>query len=124
MDSDEVARQVAIADRNLADASLDGLSPDARTAMAHGATLALAAAALAALGYRVRRERHHERLLDSLQYSIGIDGARLRGLHKVRRTRNALSYEKLGETSDEEAGAIVDRVRELRAALMRWLANR
>jgi hypothetical protein len=60
-----------VADRNLADAEVTAVSTDARVGFAHAATVALAAAALAAEGYRAGKERHHERLLDSLRHTGG-----------------------------------------------------
>lgn len=67
--AEEVGRLLAVADRSLADAAVTAVSTDARVGFAHAATIAAAAAALAAQGYRVGKERHHERLLDSLCYT-------------------------------------------------------
>lgn len=62
-----------MADRALADARVEGLTADARVTLAYPAVLALGAAALAASGYRAGRDRHHERIIDSLSYTAGIE---------------------------------------------------
>jgi hypothetical protein len=119
--AEEVQRLLDVADRSLADAGVHGVSNDARVGFAHAATIAAAAGALAATGYRAGRDRHHERLLDSLRYTIEIDGQTLKQLHQVRRTRNAMTYEKVGETTSAEADAIVARARQTREAVHAWL---
>jgi hypothetical protein len=116
-----VARLLAVADRGLADAAVTLVSTDARVGFAHGLVLAAAAAALAAEGYRAGKQRHHERLLDSLRYTIGLDARRLKQLPDVRRARNAMTYEQPGETTPEEADEIVERARAVRDAVMAWL---
>jgi hypothetical protein len=120
---EEVASLLAVADRNLADARVAAVSTDARVGFAHAATAA-AAAALAAEGYRAGKERHHERLLDSLQHTVGIDLRLLKQLHDVRRARNAMSYEQLGDTSAPEAEAIIVRARSVRDVVLEWLYTR
>lgn len=87
----EIAELLAVADRGLADAVVDGLSADARVGLAYGSALALATAALAAAGFRAGRERHHERVLDSLLYSIDASPLLVNQLHRYRRLRNAMT---------------------------------
>ncbi len=83
--AEEVGRLLAVADRSLADAGVAGVSVDARLGFAHAATVAVAAAALASEGYRAGKERHHEGLLDSLRYTIGVDLRLLKQLRDVGR---------------------------------------
>ena len=111
-------RLLAVADRNLADAEVRAVSTDARVGFAHAATVALAATALAAEGYRAGKERHHERLLDSLRHTIDIDARLLKQLHDVRRARNALTYEQPGDTTQAEAEAIISRAGGVRVAVL------
>jgi hypothetical protein len=113
-----------VADRNLADAKVTAVSTDARVGFAHAATIALAAAALAAEGYRANKDRHHERLLDSLRHTIDIDARVLKQLHDVRRARNASTYERPGDTAPAEAEAIIRRAGGVRLAVVEWLRAR
>ena len=122
--AEEVARLLAVADRSLADAKVTAVSTDARVGFAHAATIALAAAALAAEGYRAGKDRHHERLLDSLRHTIDIDARLLKQLHDVRRARNASIYEQPGDTTPAEAEAIIRRAGGIRVAVIGWLRAR
>ena len=114
---------LAVAARNIADAVIIGVSTDARVGFAHAVVLAVAASALAAEGYRAGKDRHHERLLDSLQYSIGIETTLLKQLHAVRRARNAMTYERLGDTTPAEADGIVARAREVYGLVIKWIRS-
>ncbi len=73
----EIAELLAIADRDLADCQVQGLSPDWRLNIAYNAALQASTAALAACGYRAAREAHHYRVIQSLALTIG---AGLRGI--------------------------------------------
>jgi hypothetical protein len=121
---EEVGRLLAVADRSLADAEVTAVSIDARVGFAHAATVAVAAATLAAEGYRMGKERHHERLLDSLRYTVEIDQRLLKQLHDVRRARNAMTYEQLGDTTPADAESIITRARGIREAAAAWLRAR
>lgn len=52
----EIAELIALADRDLVDCRVSGLSPDWRLSIAYSAALRSATAALAASGYRAARE--------------------------------------------------------------------
>ncbi len=121
--AEEVARLLAVADRSLGDAAVTAVSTDARVGFAHAAVIALAAASLAAEGYRAGKERHHERLIDSLSYTIGAEPRLLKQLHDVRRARHAMTYEQLGDTSTEETEVIIRRAGEVRRAVVAWLGK-
>lgn len=120
---EEIVRLLAVADRSLADAAVPGVSADARVGFAHTAVIAAAAAALSAEGYRVMNERHHERLLDSLRYTVGIERRLLNQLHDVRSARNALTYDRVGDTTAVEADVIVARAAMSRKAVTKWLGS-
>jgi len=58
---EEIAALLAIVERDLATATLAGLSEDWKLSIAYNAGLQAATAALAAAGYRAAREQHHYR---------------------------------------------------------------
>jgi hypothetical protein len=58
---EEVEDLLAVVDRDLTDAAIEGLSPDWRLGIVYNAALQLATLALAVEGYRPGRERAHER---------------------------------------------------------------
>jgi hypothetical protein len=119
----EIAELLAVADRNLADAAIGELSADARMGFAHAACIAVANAALAAAGFRPGRERHHERLIDSLGHTVGADRKTIKRLHAQRVSRNTMTYERIGTVTEPEAGTALDRARELVERVRAWLTK-
>ena len=66
---EEIANLFRIADRDIAQAGLQGLSADWKLNIAYNAALQLAIAALAAAGYRAR-SAHHYYAIESLSYTL------------------------------------------------------
>lgn len=117
----EIADLLAVVDRGLENAAVPGLTPDARIGLAYPSALAIGAAGLAALGYRAGKDRHHERVLDSLAHTIGIDPSRLAKFHRFRRIRNEMTYERVGTVTDREAMEFLALVGDLRLTLLAWI---
>ncbi|MCC7134705.1 MAG: hypothetical protein IT352_18745 [Gemmatimonadales bacterium] len=118
---EEISDLLAVADRDLADAAVEGLSPDWRLGIAYNAALQLAILALAATGYRPARERAHERAIQSLGQTVGTPQARVDVIDAVRRKRNQMSYERAGTTSAAEADEMYQAASALRRDVVRWL---
>jgi hypothetical protein len=112
----------AVAEREIADAE-SVLSDDGRLEHAHAACLALANAALAACGYRVRSgaSGHHFLTLDSLQYTLNLSEERVGELQEFRRKRSRSMYEQVGVVTNTEAGAALAAARQLSDEFERWL---
>jgi hypothetical protein len=121
--SGEIAELLAVADRGIRDARIEELSPDARVGLAYQAALAAASTALAAAGYRATRERHHERVIDSLLHTVQVDSGVVRELHRWRRARNTMTYERLGTVTASEAAEFVEFVQDFRKRVKAWLAK-
>ena len=68
--AEEISNLWRICDRDLEKAMIIELGPDWRLSIAHNAALQAAAAALAATGFRARKEGQHYRLLQSLAFTI------------------------------------------------------
>ncbi len=117
----EIADLLAVVDRALENATVEGLTPDARIALAYPAALALGAAGLAAAGYHAGKDRHHERVLDSLLHTVGVAPPTVARLHRFRRMRNEMTYERVGVVTDSEAAGFLALVGDLRAAVTGWL---
>lgn len=90
----EIADIVTVIDRDLKDCHSPGLSPDWQMAIAYNAALQVAAAGLAAEGYRVARESHHFRTIQSLAFTLGCDNTRIAHLDAFRKKRNISDYER------------------------------
>ncbi len=119
----ETAELLEVADRALADARVEGLTPDAQVALAYPAVLALGAAALAASGYRAGRDRHHERVIDSLMHTVGLESPIIGRLHRYRRLRNEMTYERVGRLNRQDAETLLSQAEDLRTAIMQWFAS-
>jgi hypothetical protein len=64
---EEIAALLAIVERDLANATLAGLSEDWKLSIAYNAGLQAATVALAATGYRAAREQHHYRTITNIR---------------------------------------------------------
>jgi uncharacterized protein (UPF0332 family) len=118
---EEIRNLLAIAQRDLQDASTSGLSADWRLSIAYNAALQLAAAALAACGYRAARESHHYRLIQSLRLTLGLEEGLIRQLDALRQMRNVLEYERARAASEQDAEDMLRLAKHLRAKVSCWL---
>lgn len=98
----EISDLLAVADRDLRACATPGLVADWRFNIAYNA-LQLAAAALFAAGYEAERGQHHYRVIQSLQWTIGMDAGRVRRLDTFRKKRNMSDYERADMVSEAEA---------------------
>ena len=118
-----MADLVVIADREISDASLDGMSIDGRFNHAYDAVRALAEAALHAAGYIVPKgARKHERLIESLRFTVSGDIAKeVDFLDRCRRSRHKSLYERGGVLSQRDADELLEAARKLLTAVCNWL---
>jgi len=119
--SAEIRDLLGVADRDLADCRVPGLSADWRLGIAYNAALQTATAALAASGYRASRESHHHRVIHSLAFTMGCDAGLVRLFDQFRKKRNIGGYERSGVISDQEAREMNDLARRLREDVEIWL---
>jgi hypothetical protein len=117
----EIADLLSLIDRDLSDCQSPGLSADWRLGIAYNAALQVAVAGLAAEGYRVARESHHFRAVQSLAFTLGSDGPLIAQLDAFRKKRNISDYERAGSVSTQEAQEMIDLAGRLRDGLVRWL---
>lgn len=119
----EIGELLAIADRDLADCRVQGLSPEWRLNIAYNAALQASTAALAACGYRASREAHHYRVIQSLALTIGADAGLVRQFDLFRKKRNIGGYERAGSVSDREANEMIDLAEQIRQEVTDWLVS-
>ncbi|OGL59638.1 MAG: hypothetical protein A3J27_15070 [Candidatus Tectomicrobia bacterium RIFCSPLOWO2_12_FULL_69_37] len=118
---EEVRDLLGVADRDLADCQTPGLSPDWRLNIAYNAAIQVAAAALAASGFRPSREAHHYRVIQSLAHTIGAEARLIVQLDQFRKKRNVGEYERAGAVSEREAEEMAALARVFRRDVERWL---
>ncbi len=90
-----IARLLAAAERNLADAQLELVSNDNRFDAAYKAILQCAMVALWAKGFRTSTSQpgHHQTAIQSLPKTLGLAPARVIVLDALRKQRNVNDYE-------------------------------
>jgi len=120
-DRRETRELLAIADRDIADAQVAGISTDTRLSIAYNAALQLAILALAASGFRPSREAHHYRAIQSLELTVGVSADLVDELDGFRRKRNISDYERSGSVSGREAREMLALARTLRQTVEEWL---
>jgi len=113
-----------VADRELRDAE-SVWSDDGRLEHAFASCLAVASAALATCGCRLRKgaPSHHYRLLESLVFTLGLSPKDVQELQEFRKKRSRSMYEQVGVVTRTEADAAVASARHLRGEVVAWLAR-
>jgi len=119
--SEEIQNLLAVIDRDIRDATTQGLSADWRFAIAYNAILQCAVTALAASGFRPARQSHHYYAIQSLALTIQETQEDLITLDAFRKKRNVLDYERAGAVSEADTSEILDSARDLHARLLEWL---
>lgn len=119
-----IAKLLAAAQRNLADAGLQGLSAENRFDVAYKAILQLAMLALNANGYRTLTSKpgHHMTALQTLPLTVGLPQASVIVLDALRKQRNLSDYS--GDLVTEAAARdCVDSAQELLRHVQGWLTR-
>ena len=118
----EIAKLLAVADRDLHDCSAVGLSADWKFSIAYNAALQAAAAALAAAGYRVNKgASHHHLVVESLAFTLGAEARMVAQLDAFRKKRNVGGYEQVGLVSEQEAREMQEMASQVRTQVRTWL---
>ena len=117
----EIAELLRICARDLEKSRISELGPDWQLSIAYNAALQAAIAALAASGYRAKKEGHHYRVIQSLAYTIKAEPALIKQFDKFRQKRNISDYERAGMVTEQEADAMISLAEELRNMLTFWL---
>ncbi len=117
----EISNLLAITDRDIEQSQTAGLGPEWRFDIAYNAALQSATAALAAAGYQAERANKHMRVIQSLEFTVGLDKQTIDFLDTCRRKRHVAVYEQVGAVSDQEAQEMIELAKELRFAVEKWL---
>ena len=117
----EIADLLSICDRDLEQVRITELGPDWQLSIAHNAALQAAKAALAAAGYRARKEGQHYLVIQSLAFTINAAPAIIKRLQKYREKRNINDYERAGLVTEKESEEMVALARDIRDRVEAWL---
>ena len=122
-DKAQLAKLIAAAERNIADAQLKALSTENRFDAAYKAILQLAMVALNANGYRTLTSKpgHHQTAIQTLPLTVGLAQSTVIVLDALRKQRNLSDYS--GDlVPDAAAAECLASARELLAHVRKWLA--
>lgn len=119
--AEEIRALFTVAERDLTDSAVSGLSADTQLGLAYNAALQMSTAALAAAGYRAARDRKHHWTIQSLAYTIGADANLIARFDAFRKKRNIGDYERAGATSAKEADEMRALARQLGGTVRKWL---
>ncbi len=114
----------AVLARDLADASLVGVSSDRRFATAYNAALQAAKMAIACAGYRVAGAGHHRISFAAVQLAVGkAAGPYSDYFDRCRRKRNVIDYDDVFVATETEAKEIVAKATEFIEIVEQWIAK-
>jgi hypothetical protein len=113
----------ALVARDLADATVAGLSADRRFATAYNAALLAAHMAIACAGYRVTAKTgHHKISFESVTLALGGQARKFAAYFEAcRRKRNVIDYTRSHVATDTEATEIVTKAREFYEVVETWI---
>ena len=116
----------ALVARDLADATVAGLSADRRFATAYNAALLAANMAIACAGYRViAKTGHHKISFDSIKLALGASADKYADYFETcRRKRNMIDYTRSHVATETEATEIVERAAELHEFVEAWIDSK
>ena len=115
----ELADLLAVADRDFANAQIDGLSDDWKFGIAYNAVLKLCTMLLFDAGYRPVSNLAHYRAVLSIEFTLGpafLPAAKY--LDSCRRKRNTVEYEMVGCVSTTEVDELLSFTQKLRAEVL------
>jgi uncharacterized protein (UPF0332 family) len=120
----ELEKLRAVIARDLADASLAGVSADRRFATAYNAALQTAKIAIACAGYRVVGAGHHRISFEVVRLALGKAADPYSDyFDRCRRKRNVIDYDDTFVATETEAAEIVTKAKEFASVLERWIAT-
>ena len=113
----------SVVQRDLTDAALPALSDDRAFATAYNSVLQLSKMAVAAAGYRVVGQGHHQTTFEAVELAIGPTAAPYATYFDAcRRKRNQLDYDVAEVASHTESQELLAKAREFQQLVETWLA--
>ena len=119
----EITQLFAVVDREISDASVDGLSVDGQFMHAYDAALNLCTIALRSSGYSVvKGQGHHKKTIEALSLCLDKSFAGIADqIDIASRQRGQAMYDRTGVVEEQDAADLLRVAMELRTALIEWL---
>jgi len=113
-----------VADRDLQDAVVPGLSSDRRFIIAYEAALTLATIPLRCAGYETHGQGHHWTTFQALPLTMGDELQDLSDyFESCRNKRNVGAYDRSGGISRSEAAELLEETRAFKEMVRQWLRD-
>ena len=124
--SDEDLRNLlGLAEDNLKNASVTGVSLDGVYIFAYGAAQSLAAVIVRGSGHKTRGLGHHETLFETLGLLLPSEKEVAAYFNRCREKRNTISYKAPNQATPEQTKELVERAGAFQKVVIQWLkANR
>jgi hypothetical protein len=121
----EVVQLLAVADRSIKDAQVDGLSTDSVYMFAYDAALTICTIVLRAHGYRVAKgTSHHKRTIESLPLTLGAETQPISdAIELASRLRNQAMYDHVDVAQGKDAVELLEISIALRERCVQFLQN-
>lgn len=118
----EIADLLRVAERDIADAQLAGLSSDRCFLIAYDAALSPATIPLYSFGYETHGVGHHWMTFPAFPHVMGVEYESLATYFDLCRSkRNIGTYDRCGGISDSEASELLQEVERFEPEVEHWL---
>ena len=117
----EINDILGMVERDIKDALNENISADWRLSIAFNASLQCANTALYASGFRTAGEGHHERVINSLKFTMNASEDLINQLNRFRNKRIKATYDMAGAISDQEVAEAIKFARSLFDQVKKWL---
>ena len=117
-----IAELIGVACREITDAR-NVVSAEGRLTHSYTACLSTAGAALAACGYRIRKDSrsHHYKKIESLEYTIGLSPHKVSEVQNYREERHHSMYDFASVVSETKADCALATAESLLSAFEIWI---
>jgi hypothetical protein len=120
----EIHDILGVVKRDIQEAGNNQINPDWRMNMAFNAALQAANAALLASGFRTFGQTgHHERVINSLKYTVKIPAEMIDQLNRIRNKRIKATYDLAGAISDYEVNEAIKMATQIQRLVSDWLTK-
>jgi hypothetical protein len=118
----EIQQLLRLADRDIADSQVKGISADRRFLIAYDAVLTLATIPLCCSGYQTQGKGHHWTTFQCLPELMGAGTSEaVEYFELCRMKRNVSAYDRSGQISQAEAKELLSEAKAFKSVVLAWL---
>jgi hypothetical protein len=122
---EEIQGTLQVADRDLKDAVVPGLSSDRLFIIAYEAVLTLASIPIRCAGYETHGQGHHWTTFQAMPLTMGDELQDLSDyFESCRNKRNVSAYDRSGGISRSEASELLTEARAFKEMVRKWLRDK